>query len=174
MSLLAWLMVPLAGACKGGAEPAPAPARDAAVVSTPKATPQSVVQAAPAPHVVETAPAPAEQGQDAAAGEPAPAEDAQAPAVGRDATASAQTVDAQAEPDTGPRPAEELCAKACAHALKLSLGELPKDARPGVRESLKRALERDCPRQCRERATPASAACVLQAKTARELADCPH
>lgn len=176
-----WLLTVSAGGCKENSKSPPAPAPDATSASpatAPGATPQSVVQRAPAPPPTSVAasPTPAPS-PSAAAGDTAGAPpQAGVGGAAADAVASPEAPDVteQSAGDTGPKPSEDLCAKACAHALKLSLAELPKDARPGVRKSLERALKADCPQQCRERATPASATCVLHAKTARALADCPH
>jgi len=69
-------------------------------------------------------------------------------------------------------PLPELCREACANAHRLVLAELPIDTAKAMREEVQRALERECPGRCLQRASLASARCIATAKSALELAAC--
>ena len=69
-------------------------------------------------------------------------------------------------------PLPELCRDACANAHRLVLAELPADTAKAMREEVQRALERECPGRCLQRASLDSARCIASAKSALELAAC--
>lgn len=69
-------------------------------------------------------------------------------------------------------PLPELCREACANAHRLVLAELPADTAKAMREEVQRALERECPGRCMQRASLESARCIATAKSALELATC--
>jgi hypothetical protein len=70
-------------------------------------------------------------------------------------------------------PLPELCKEACANAHRLVEAELAADTAKAMREEVERALERDCPGRCLQRASLESARCIAGAKSALELAACP-
>jgi len=69
-------------------------------------------------------------------------------------------------------PLPELCREACANAHRLVLAELSADTAKAMREEVQRALERECPGRCMQRASLDSARCIATAKSALELAAC--
>lgn len=71
-------------------------------------------------------------------------------------------------------PLPELCRQACANAHRLVLAELPADTAKAMRDEVGRALERECPGRCLQRASVESARCFVSAKSALELAVCPQ
>ena len=70
-------------------------------------------------------------------------------------------------------PLPELCRLACDNTQRLVLAELPSDTAQAMRDEVERAMAKDCPGRCLQRASLESARCIAQAKTALELAACP-
>lgn len=68
----------------------------------------------------------------------------------------------------------ERCRAACDNAKRVTLNELPADIAPTMREAIERAMTRDCPRRCVDRASIESVRCIESARTALEFAACPR
>lgn len=102
-----------------------------------------------------------------------------------DASASSTPPDAPPDPTSDAAPPQagreplivtelpELCRRACDNALALTLGELPADTSADMRRELERAVSRDCPGRCLQRASAESARCIAEARTTLALAACP-
>ncbi len=69
-------------------------------------------------------------------------------------------------------PLPELCRQACINAQRLVELELSAETAPAMRQEIERALTRDCPGRCLQRASLESARCIATAKSALELAAC--
>ncbi len=102
--------------------------------------------------------------------------EAEAAAVGVAIVAPPEQVEAK-DPPSEPSvvtPLPQLCREACANASRLVLAELPVDSAQAMRDEVERALERECPGRCLQRASVESARCFVGAKSALELAACPQ
>jgi hypothetical protein len=68
----------------------------------------------------------------------------------------------------------ERCQVACDNAKRVTLVELSPDIAPPMREAIERAMTRECPARCVERASVSAVRCIETARTALELAGCPR
>ena len=73
----------------------------------------------------------------------------------------------------GPKPTEEECKKACAHATGLSMAAMPDNATDDMKAAIEKVLSEGCPDSCVKLGTKAQVECYLAAKTAMDLAACP-
>lgn len=141
----------------GGAEPGPEVRGERAAPPKRDVVAPRETVAAPAP-VVETAQARVEEVRDDVALDVAPAVDG---------------TEHAGEPSVV-TPLPQLCREACANAHRLVLAELPVDTAKAMRDEVERALQRECPGRCLQRASIESARCFVGAKSALELAACPQ
>ena len=137
-----------------------------ALVACGKSAPTTPAPAPKAPPAAKTGAEP-DKGSAAspAAANDAPASAAPAKAAPKVADAPGKADEADMVPETKrtPEVTAEECAKACAHATKLSMASMPPDATPDMKAAIEKALNESCPKDCLAKGTKKLVACIMNA-----------
>ena len=134
-----------------------------------KSTPSAPAQAPAKAEAPAAAKAEAKPEAKPEAKTPEAAKAAPAGAAGK-APAKADESDMVPAAKAKPQVTKEECAKACAHATKLSMASMPPDATPDMKAAIEKALTESCPKDCLEKGTKKLIQCVLDAKNGMDLA----